>query len=314
MRSSTSSSDRRGLIAWPAAVAILVAVSAYVVLEHQTLPGPWNSERAQTLFVGTSHTFDAIDPEAFDEEVGRITFADLDLQLAARTLERHRDRFPELGTLVVEVSDFSLLTDRVSDLRHDLGQITGELHLWSTSLPDRAPIWPRRRWKLRALIDGAGMPGLYWRRRPTLSRLLSRQDPIGEAPFAEVPAVAASAALTEARAVRRVMRLEALIHGDPEPNLVALESMVARARAEGLSVALVSYPLHRTFSAVRPPRWERVVEEVMRRSEAEAVLRLDYRIGHGLPDTAFKNVDHLSPLGATELSRRLSSDLEGLER
>jgi hypothetical protein len=321
-RSSIFSSERAGPErarrgAGPAVVALLAAVAAYAVLERSTLPGPWNAAAAELVFLGTSHTFDAVDPEAFERPLGRVTFAGLDLQLAARTFERHRGRFPAARLLAVEIDDFSLGTDRVADLGPDLGPglgpITGELHLWSTALPDRPPVRQRRAWKLRALLDGDGMPGLYWRRRPTLARLLERADPIREAPFAEPPedltAPGASAAVL---AGRRVVRLETQATADPEPNLAALERLVARAEEGGLKVVLVGYPLHPAYAAVRPPRWERLVEEALRRVRAVSpgIEFLDYRHVHDLPEAAFRNVDHLSPSGARAFSGRLRADLE----
>jgi hypothetical protein len=292
-------------------VVLASAVLALGILEHQTLPRVWNASQAKVLFLGTSHTYEAIDPAAFDRPIGRLTFPGVDLELSATALLGHIDRWPQLEMVVIEVDDFSLLTDRMAYSYSDLQQIVGELHLWSTSLPNRAPIGERWLWKINNLFDGKGTPGLYWRRRPTLDRILNPEE--SDAPFVRPkPEDRAAPILTEKKGATKVKFVHARITGPAEPNLTALEKLVSHLTRRNIGVVLISYPLHEVYEHARPEIWEEVLEEALLRASLAAgqeVLWLDHRFSHGMGDDAFMDVDHLNETGAAQFSARLAVEL-----
>lgn len=290
-------------------MALASALLALALLEHRTLPPTWNTPQAEVLFLGASHTYDAIDPAAFDRPVGRLSSAAVDLELLAAALLQHIDRWPHLEMVAIEIDDFTLQKDRVTDLHSDLQEIVGELHLWSTSLPNRAPIGERWFWKIKNLLEGRGTPGLYWRRRPTLDRLLN-PDEI-DAPFTRKKAEdRAVPLLDEGHGRLRARALARSIKGPAEPNLRALEKLVSQLTDRGIGVVLISYPIHEVYARARPAAWEELVEEAVLRARAKHdVLWLDHRFSHGFADDAFLDIDHLSEIGAAAYSADLAVEL-----
>lgn len=310
--SSTSSSESRRRSWRTEIVALASGLLALWVLEYYTLPGAWNTPTAEVLFVGTSRTANAIDPAEFERPIGQVTFYASDIDLLSASLLRHLDRWSRLEVVVIEISDFTLLTDRVREGFSDLGPIVGELHLWSIALPNREPRFERWLWKLNNLLDGKGTPGLYYRRRPTLERLLTRER--SEAPFAKAnDPTAPGRTLDQDAGKARLSFISHRTGGSVEPNLSALENLVSVLTDRGIAVVLVGYPEHEELARLRPESWEKVIEKGLERGHQAAAAELpwlDYRRTHDMSDSAFRDIEHLNPRGAAEFSERLALELK----
>lgn len=310
MNSSTSSSDvtghadpalRRaawGSVATVAGLVVVVLTGAGLLQRSNASLKPWNMGGAEILFVGTSHAGSGVDPNAFKRPVGVMSFRGLDHQLADAVLATNEQRWPRMSIAVIEVDEFTLLTDMTQTGREAPLELLARLDLSIGELPasaDRGALWRARMWG-----SGNGSSALYPRMRWTAKRLFYDPEPAREAH----PVTAEAGRL-------RVEYVHRISEGRVEDNIRALVTSVRRLRSRGVRVVLMSYPEHQYYRAARPRAWDEAVAQAVTavRTADGPVDYWDFRSDPSFADADFANIDHLSAEGASRLSAILASRL-----
>lgn len=339
MPSSTSSSERpaserRELVRAVAALAA-AALVAWVVLGVYARPPGWGPRNARVLFVGSSRTDAAVLPRRLSEPAGKMTFFSLDLELAEAALAYHRDAWPDLALVVVELTEFTLYGDAVGFHYPDPSVIVEHLDLPVWAFPERPGHWPRRlwrlppgngdrlrrEWELRSVLSGEGLPWLRPGRRPLLETVLVRSLGQGEI-FGLRGRDPARRFLDPEHAEARVLAsrgLEATFGEASLPaNREALTRMAETLAGQGVRLVLLTPPLHPELLALRPERWGRVqretIEELRSRPGLEALPWWDHSADPGVDPRWFLDPDHLDAEGARRftatMDRRIAHELE----
>jgi hypothetical protein len=307
MTSSIFSSDRlrrlrgqppRVVVAWLARAAAVVAVLwVCIVILDRTNPAiaAWNTDSAEILFVGSSHTATGIDPAAFDGSAGVVSFPGLDHRLSAAAIGRHLDRWPRLGRAFLEVDEFTLLTDMSGTMGDNPLEVLArlDLSLWDLPPAPERGVW----WRARMLLAGKGTGALDPSVRFNTERVF-----YGSAPDESARTLTASAG------VARMNYLKRIAAGDVDDNVRALVELTRLLAARRVEVTLLSYPQHRFYREARPAEWDRRIEQVVRAVQGVngAVGYWDLRGDAAFADADFQNVDHLGDAGARKLSAMIA--------
>lgn len=327
MSSSTSSSendseyrseDGAGRPAWIAIVALAMAGVVWAAartLPHLAVDAEWNRGRAEVLFVGSSHLQAGIHTAKLAPAVGVVSFAGLNVELAESVVRKHHALWPELRTLVLEVDEFTLLTDTVAGIRGDLTHLCDRLGLSFWDLPAASPLEQARR-----AMDGCSWAGAGPRHRLSLPRLRGRL--VGGGGFFEPPQPKRSwadsgIALSERNADKRarfVEELAAAAPGAAARNRAATAALARFASERGWEVALVSLPKHRLYRRHRHAAWDAAIEaaiDAARQAGSADIAYWDLQADPCFEDDAFEDQDHLNATGAASLAPLLDALLAG---
>jgi hypothetical protein len=268
----------------------------------------WKRGDAEILFVGSSHVYSGVRSPAFERPAGVVSFAGMNVALAEAVLRKHRALWPKLGLIVLEVDEFTLLTDTVSGIRDDLGHLCDRLGLsfWDLPRGDSAA-WEHA---------GRAMRGCSWallgpRHRLSLPRLRARL--VGGGALFEPPRPPRSwtesgVALSEQNAKKRTRFLEELVEAAPGAkarNLAALSALASTASRQGLELALISLPKHRYYRQLRPTAWDEAIGAAVhaaRRGGARNAEHWNLQADPRFRDAAFEDQDHLNAAGAAALA------------
>ncbi len=319
MSSSTSSSESRAARArWIAVLSLSMAVvvaAAARILPDLAVDPDWNRGAAEVLFVGSSHVHAGIRADDLAAPVGVVSFAGLNAELARTVVREHEALWPKLRTLVIEVDEFTLLTDTIAGIRGDLTHLCDRLGLSFWDLPVASPIE-----HARAAIDGCAWSAAGPSHRLSLPRLRSRL--VGGGALFEPPRPKRSwadsgIALSERNAEKRARFLEELSAAAPDAaqrNHEAIAALVRFAEARGWQVALISLPKHAFYRRHRPEDWDAAIAaavDTARRAAANAVAHWNLSADPRFGDDAFEDQDHLNPTGAASLAPVLDALLAG---
>jgi hypothetical protein len=280
--------------------AATMALCVNILERSNPATQPWNGSAAEILFVGTSHAANGIDASVFGGTAGVVSFRGLDHRLAAATIARHAERWPRLLYALLEVDEFTLLTDMTQTSRDNPLELLAGLDLPLTALP---PAPDRRAWWMsRLVLSGKGTAALDSSLRLTTQRLFYDRRKASRA----VPL-----ALTPAAGNNRVRFLERVATGQVADNVRALADLTQLLTTRGVKVVLLSYPQHRHYREARRDQWDRHIAQAV--TAVNAVLPevpfWDYRADAGFDDADFTNVDHLNKSGAVKLSRIVANRL-----
>lgn len=299
---------------------VLTVVGAFSLLEALFIPPAWKSPSAKVLMMGTSHLDNAIEPRLLPWDAGILACAGADLQLLTTAFDVHRERWPNLELVIIEVDEYTLLTDRVRGRRDDLSPLVDRLNLTVWDFEDRGDAWERLRWRLVNLARGRGQAALQPRRRLGLvnARWLRDRwlrDPVDRPPPPPPPYVAPDPAkVSPEGAAKGMKRFEKLIE-EPEWNVASLEALVDRLTAQGIEVVLVTFPSHPNYSRIRPPEWDALIRSVHTRVAAKnrAIEYWNLR-EMALPEEAFTDLTHLDRRGAYDFTKALVDRIEARTR
>ena len=315
-------------IAW---VCLVVLCAAGIVrtgtqgLSHLARVPIWQVGAAEVLLVGSSHVRSGIDPSLFARPTGVLSFAGMNIELGAAVLRAHRDLWPKLETVIMEIDEFTLLLDAVKLREDDLTHLCDRLDLSVWELPGRADGFSRVRRSVTSIVRGDGWAALGPKHRLTLSRL--RRHLIGPGRFFSEPEPTRSWAqtdseLTPERAVKRVRALQehsVISANASERNVAALLRLARWLDREGIGLALVTLPKHHTYLSNRPPEWENMVRTGVRTvregvdawasetSRSFPVPYWDLERDPRFTDAAFGDQDHLNAVGAETLAPQLEA-------
>ncbi len=284
------------------------------------LPNPeWGDARVRVLFLGSSHVDGGITPARMPVPAARITHAGAEIDLLARAYLSHRDRWPRLQVVLIEVDEVTLLGDRAWNHRFDLTPLAGDLDLDPWELPRKDDPIPRAVWIVRNLLRGRGLAGLDPSRRFTLANLERRLQPTPDEWIQDrspPPAPARTSTLSRSLSERGVEYLRQTA-ADPRFNVAALIELTRALRARGIDVILLTLPDHRFYRAVRPEAWQRLVEstvESVRAAAGEPIPHWDYRADDRFSDDDFNNATHLDPRGAARFTDLIAERLASRAR
>ncbi len=308
---------------WVAALSIsfgLTIFGAFTLLEALFIAPAWKSPTARVLMVGTSHLDNAIEPRLLPWDTGVLACAGADLQLLRTAFDVHAARWPNLELVIIEVDEYTLLTDRVRGRRDDLSPLVDRLNLTVWELADRDDEWERLRWRLENLARGRGQAALQPRRRLGLANarwLRDRwlRDPVERPAPTPPPYVPPKPEKVSPEAARTGMgRFEKLV-GDPEWNLASLEALVADLTARDIEVVLVTFPSHPNYTRIRPPEWDGWIRTAVERASraGPTIAHWDLREAP-LPEDAFTDLTHLNRRGAHDFTRALVDRIEARTR
>jgi len=242
-----------------------------------------------------------------------ISYPALDIAAAAATASAHACRWPNLRVVLIEVDEFSLLSDAFA-AHEDLSPICGKLDVASWTLETRGTL-PRLARVLSELLYGRGIAALYRENRLVFANLF------------RTPVATAAAASREHRERRRRiepedarMRIQSATsrffsHGIPENaehNTAALADWVSSLRGDGVEVILITMPTHPVYNAARPRSWDAAIARAVaavRAAAGDDIQHWDYRRDPSFKAEDFSDADHLSRRGAAWFTQRIDARL-----
>ena len=271
-----------------------------------------DASEIEVLALGTSHIAQGFDPSHLSTRGFNLAFSAQDLYYDVRLFLENADRLPKLSTLIVSLDWFSLGYDEARVSPHmvlDYGRSAG--------------IPPRNAWDFGVL---ASRSILVQHRKAFLKDFVQGKQP------AEFTFIDAGAGL---RAEAGLLRTGYLMGGegnykenglsrasfhsrecyDPElvpENLQLLQQMVDSARDRGIRVLMITPPYTRSYreafdSGIRTSFYTRV-HQFLEGTNPKNVQYADYS-SFDLPQSNFKNSDHLNAAGAARFTKMLDAEL-----
>ncbi len=272
------------------------------------------------MFVGSSHVGNGVDESGYHPPAGVLAFPGMSSEVALAAYKNHGHLWSQLRVLIVEVDEFTLLSDPLRITNGDPSEMTGRLRLNSWKLPASEIVSVRPWWLLRNLALGRGLVPLDERVRFTTSGvLLSALDfeavlpSIGPTPSAPGKEARFSAKL----AARRVNYLRSFKIHSPQSSIDALVELALLAHENEQQIVLITFPTHSTYNQARPAVWDTAIEEAVSQVReavpASTIHHWDLRNHPALRDERFyANQDHLNEQGAKTLTRLLQEPIRQL--
>ncbi len=268
---------------------------------------------AEVLFMGSSHVLSGIDSLSFERPVAKLTVRGMSQDVATAAFASHRESWPNLRWVFVEIDEFTILTDRMPREMHDLSELCGVLDCSVWDFPVPKGDWGLLLRRACTFLDGKGSSVLYEKNRISLPNMIPRFASLlrnkATQSSGKKPTELAKTAPSLAAAEQRVEYIEQLKAADPTKNTKALVEIVQLAEAEDLRVVFLSLPTSRSYTTVRPAKWNDALQDAMDKASLASGMKTpywNYRNDSRFLQTDFKDVDHLNEIGAQKFSRILS--------
>ncbi len=305
-----------------ALTALVIVVTAAALQRAHFSPPLWKTERARVLFIGSSHVGNgiALAIPAYGPEVAVLHYPGMDSVLALSAYRRHKERWPALAVAVLELDEFVLLSDIEKSRKADMSSLATRLGLEAWDLPNFPEEPVRLLWRLRNLLMGRGLllmqPDLRLSTPAVLRRVHGTSEVFAVSSSAVVPSFPVVFDPSKGRA--RVEFIERLKRTNVQDNIDAFLELVSLLYRCGVQVVFLTVPTHASYTTVRPPEWDVLLQRVAAEAEAavgEPIPWWQMRTNAGFEDEAlYQNLDHLNREGAAKLADVLKPRIEELLR
>lgn len=267
------------------------------------------SAETRVLFVGNSHFYSGIRPDAFPFKAMTISGSGFNYQILEAVLLKHLDRMTGLRVAVVAFDTNPLLNTAAGGL----GQ-SAQLTDWGLS-PSEVPRGP-----------GASSPGVISGLRSFIHST-DRLSPdlvltalglrASRAVAGHLPSDERYAVPPKGISVRLDHHARVFKEAEFEANCASLGRIVRALDAKGIRVVLLRTPFHRSYAAYRPARWEEFCGKAWARIRDDPglggrVAYIDMIQDPRFLDGDFRDDDHLNSAGAAKLCASLGQPIARL--
>ena len=216
----------------------------------------------RVLFVGSSHTYQGVDPRLIDVPAGNLGYPEANLSISKLLIEQHLNSLPSLELVVIQCEPWSFSLDSLSRQQFNYRTLLDQgVPLSKVPLSFEKKLVARLK-TIAGLDFPAATPANIWSRQ--LLRSQWRGVPGFKPPWdgsRDEPPVAAASPEVEVRGDDG--------RGDDGRYMVeleAIESVIRDCKAQGIKVALIRFPHTAGYESAQDDRqWKDAMESLVDR-------------------------------------------------
>jgi hypothetical protein len=299
----------RQLLLFLPVVALLLALEAGVRQVPTTFTEKARRFRAgqprwRTLVLGSSHTYFGLNPDILGAEGFNLAYSSQSLYYDQALLRQALPQLPALRRVIIPISYPSLTATLAADNPESWRAYLYHRY-WGIDLPAvRSPFSPFS-YSLVALFTPATSWAACWQHWQQGNPELPALHPNGwfEHPDSGAPG--------PAQVQLTLQRHHLVMHQGNYPATTAqLDSMLALLHQRGISIVLLTTPVHRLYAArIDPAIWRRNQAIIHRLGARYGARYYNYFTDPRFRDSDFWDADHLNGTGARRLSALLRDTL-----
>jgi hypothetical protein len=260
-----------------------------------------DASKVQVLILGSSHTYYGLIPTHMPGHAFNLAHVSQSVEYDCKMVDKYLDTLPQLQTVVIPVSYFSLRT------RLEEGAESWRCFFYERAygIPSDFGFWYPQHYTRLALF--APQESLQMALDPTTARISAdRFDAQGG-----VVSAIKNQRLSEADGIARVAEDDRSMKAtDVQANVARLDATLQTLDRHHIQTVLLTTPVHATFYRHTQPRF---TDEVTREATGVAARHhatyLDLFKDARFTDADFQNADHLNKSGALKLTKLVSDTL-----
>lgn len=244
----------------------------------------------QVLFVGSSHTFQGVDPRLIDKNSANLGYPEANLSICQLLIKKHIARLPNLKLIVIQCEPWSFTIDSLARQKYNYRTLIDQgVSVWSIPLPPKEKLLA-----IRNTLSGADYPSVT----PSnlRGRRIQQSQWTGVAGF-KPPTIANRKKTDEQPTTKSTAVLPPAVSF--ESQMQALSEVIQICQSHDVDLKLISYPHTKNYEKNQDSlTWQSSIEQLIQvglLTEQDVWNFYDNAIIDFSDESDFNDSNHLHP-------------------